>query len=71
MTELQASRRNGVYLLEIEKATRCYVVRSLDDMVALNNIKINGNYVSVREKMETECDDFEIEDKTINLIYDT
>lgn len=64
--------RNGVYHFVIHSAFDGYVVvGGVGERTVVDYVRINGNYVGTEERFETECDDFEIEDGGLNLLYNT
>lgn len=67
---LRAKESDGTYLLEIRGESEGYSVHSAYNGVSVETVTINGNYVSTTDWFETECDDFVIEDNTLNLIYE-
>jgi hypothetical protein len=69
-TELEAEKKNGVYLLSVHTEYEGYSVKSATDRSLVQNVTVNGNYIAPSDYFETECDDFEItEDRTLNLRY--
>lgn len=64
-------RKNGVYLINIEDAWDGYIAKGLSESHAVvEGVAINGKHLSLSGTIETECDDFELnDDGVLNLEY--
>lgn len=64
--------KNGVYLLGIKPVFEGYlVIGNVGEQTHVDKIRVNGNYLGAKGEFETECDNFEIDDGVLNLIYTT
>lgn len=68
-SELKAEKKNGVYILTIQKAYQGYVVMSDHGQRTVSSVNIHGKYFGVDERAEIECDDFKICDGELSLSY--
>lgn len=60
-------KKNGVYLIYLEDCWDGYIAKGAEKQyVVVDSVQINGNHLSVTDGLETECDDFEIIEDSID-----
>lgn len=67
--ELEAEPTNGVYLLEVRAETMGYTIHSKRDHIWASTVTINGNYIGTSNSFELECDNFEIDGDSVDLLF--
>lgn len=68
---LNAEKKNGVYLLEVfsrpNPSEISYKVQSASWEAWVRSVRFNGQYIGIDERIEFECQDFEIDDGVLEV----
>lgn len=61
----KGEKKNGVYLIGIEKVYDCYLLHPNDysaDPIPVDRVRVNGQYLGLDDRVEMECRDYEVVD---------